>query len=180
MARFGVLHCGMDEIRAMEETMTHRRRLAGLIAAGVTALIAQAALAQGLPELDRALAKPDPNGELVADFNELVSAATNIAPASANADQDRAKAAEVRAILEDPNGVALAKDSAHRAAADAAAAEITRLAAALEQNIGDRLSADAKAGMVRDFKTVAQYMQIVHPNDLWFCQIHGTRVLLPC
>ena len=157
-----------------------KRMLAGVTAMTLAALIGQGALAQGLPELDRALAKPDPNGELVADFNELVSAATNIAPASAAADQDRAKAAEVRAVLQDPNGVAMARDSAHRAAADAAAAQITTLAASLEQNIGDRLSADAKAGMARDFKAVAQYMQIVRPNDAWYCQIHGTRVLLPC
>lgn len=126
------------------------------------------------------LAKADPNGELLADFNELVSAATNIAPPSAAADQDRAAAARVRAVLQDPAGIALARDSAHRAAADAAAAQITQLAATLEQNIGNRLSADAKAGMVRDFKTVAQYLQIVRPNQAWFCAIHGTRVLLPC
>jgi hypothetical protein len=162
----------------MEERMT--KRLVGSIALVVAALIGQNALAQGLPELDRALAKADPNGELVADFNELVSAATNIAPPSASMDQDRAKAAEVRAILQDPAGLAVARDSAHRAAADAAAAQITQLAASLEQNIGDRLSADAKTGMVQDFKTVAQYMQIVRPGDPWYCQIHGTRVLLPC
>lgn len=162
----------------MEERM--RKRLASATALAAMALIAQGALAQGLPELDRALAKADPAGELVADFNELISATTNIAPPSAAQDQDKAKAAEVRAALQDPNGIAMARDSGHRAAADAAAAQITALAATLEQNIGARLSADAKAGMVRDFKTVAQYMQIVRPNDLWFCQIHGTRVLLPC
>ena len=156
------------------------RMLAGAAALTVMALIGQGAMAQGLPELDRALAKADPAGELVADFNELVTAATNIAPPSAAPDQDKAKAAEVRAALQDPNGIAMARDSSHRAAADAAAAQITALAASLEQNIGDRLSADAKAGMVRDFKAVAQYMQIVRPNDAWFCQIHGTRVLLPC
>jgi hypothetical protein len=180
MARCGVLHPNKGEIWTMEERMTKRRMLAGAIAVTMAALMGQSALAQGLPELDRALAKADPNAELVADFNELVSAATNIAPASAAADQDRAKAAEVRAVLQDPAGVAMARDSAHRAAADAAAAQIAQLAASLEQNIGDRLSADAKAGMVRDFKTVAQYMQIVRPSDAWFCQIHGTRVLLPC
>jgi hypothetical protein len=157
-----------------------KRILAGLTALVTLAVIGHGVLAQGLPELDRALAKPDPAGELVAGFNELVSAATNIAPPSAAPDQDKAKAAEVRAALQDPNGIAMARDSGHRAAADAAAAQITALAASLEQNIGDRLSADAKASMARDFKTVAQYMQIVRPNDLWFCQIHGTRVLLPC
>jgi hypothetical protein len=154
--------------------------LAGATMLAAMALIGHGVLAQGLPELDRALAKADPGAELVADFNELVSATTNIAPASAAPDQDRAKVAEVRAALQDPNGIAMARDSAHRAAADAAAAEITRLAASLEQNVGDRLSGDAKAGLVRDFKTVAQYMQIVRPNDLWMCQIHGIRVLLPC
>ncbi len=154
--------------------------LTGATLLAAIALIGHGVMAQGLPELDRALAKPDPAGELVADFNELAAAATNIAPASATADQDRAKAAEIRAALQDPNGIAMARDSAHRAAADAAAAQITALAARLEQNIGDRLSADAKAGMVRDFKAVAQYMQIVRPNDPWFCQIHGTAVLLAC
>jgi hypothetical protein len=163
---------------SMEERM--RKHLLRGVVAVTAVLVAQGALAQGLPELDRALAKADPNAELVADFNELVSAATNIAPASAAADQDRAKAAEVRAVLQDPAGLALARDSAHRASADATAGQISQLAASLEQNIGDRLSADAKAGMVRDFKTVAQYMQIVRPGDAWFCQIHGTRVLLPC
>lgn len=157
-----------------------RNRLLMGVVTATAVLIGHGVLAQGLPELDRALAKADPNGELVADFNELVAAATNIAPPSASSDQDKAKAAEVRAALQDPNGIAMARDSAHRAAADAAAAQITQLAATLEQNIGNRLSADAKSGMVRDFKTVAQYMQIVRPNDLWFCQIHGTRVLLAC
>lgn len=160
--------------------MRKQRVLAGVTALAAMALIGHGVWAQGLPELDRALAKADPSAELVADFNELVSAATNIAPSSAAPDQDRATIAEVRAALQDPNGIAMARDSAHRAAADAAAAEITRLAATLEQNIGNRLSADAKTGMVRDFKTVAQYMQIVRPNYLWMCQIHGTRVLLPC
>ena len=160
--------------------MTKWRILGGAGVLAVAAVMGHGVLAQGLPELDRALAKADPAGELVADFNELVTAATNIAPPSANADQDKAKAAEVRAALQDPNGIAMARDSAHRAAADAAAAQINQLAASLEQNIGDRLSADAKAGMAQDFKTVAQYMQIVRPGDAWFCQIHGTRVLLPC
>jgi hypothetical protein len=160
--------------------MQKRRVLAGATMLAAMTLFGQSVLAQGLPELDRALAKADPGAELVADFNELVSAATNIAPASAAPDQDRAKVAEVRTALQDPNGIAMARDSAHRAAADAAAAQITQLAASLEQNIGNRLSGDAKAGMVQDFKTVAQYMQIVRPGDPWYCQIHGTRVLLPC
>jgi hypothetical protein len=164
----------------MEERMTKRRMFAGVTALTLAVLIGPSALAQGLPELDRALAKADAAGELVADFNELVSAATNIAPSSAAPDQDKAKAAEVRAALQDPSGIAMARDSAHRAAADAAAAQITQLSASLEQNIGDRLSADAKTGMVQDFKTIAQYMQIVRPSDPWYCQIHGTRVLLPC
>jgi len=160
--------------------MARRQVLTTLAALTTSMLIGHGALAQGLPELDRALAKADPAGELVADFNELVSAATNIAPPSAAPDQDKAKAAEVRAALQDPAGIAMARDSGHRAAADAAAARITELGASLEQNIGDRLSADAKTGMMRDFKTIAQYMQIVRPNDAWYCQIHGTRVLLPC
>lgn len=160
--------------------MRKRLELTGAAVLAAVLLTGQGALAQGLPELDRALAKADPAGELVAGFNELVSATTNIAPPSATTEQDRTKVAEVRAALQDPNGIAMARDSAHRAAADAAAAQITQLAAALEQNVGDRLSADAKAGLAQDFKTVAQYMQIVRPGDAWFCQIHGIRVLLPC
>jgi hypothetical protein len=160
--------------------MRKRQNLTGATMLVAMTLIGHSVFAQGLPELDRALTKADPAAELVAGFNELASAATNIAPPSANADQDRAKAAEVRAALQDPNGIAMARDSAHRAAADAAAAQITQLAGTLEQNIGDRLSGDAKTGMVRDFKAVAQYMQIVRPGDLWYCQIHGIAVLLPC
>src|SRR4051794_9661959 len=117
----------------MEERM-RKQLLAGATVLATVALIGHGALAQGLPELDRALAKADPAGELVADFNELISATTNIAPPSAQ-DQDKAKAAEVRAALQDPNGIAMARDSGHRAAADAAAAQITALAASLEQNI---------------------------------------------
>ena len=157
-----------------------RTRLILGVAAAATVLIGQAVLAQGLSELDRALAKPDPSGELLAGFNELASATTNIAPPSANADQDKAKATEVRAALQDPNGIAMAKDPAQRANAEAVAPQIAQLAQTMEQNIGDRLSADAKAGLVKDFKAVAQYMVIVRPGDLWYCQIHGTRVLLPC
>ncbi len=160
--------------------MRKRLVLTGAAMLAAVLMTGHGLMAQGLPELDRALAKADPSAELLADFNELVSAATNIAPPSAAPDQDRAKVAEIRAALQDPNGIAMARDSAHRAAADAAAAQITQLAATLEQNVGDRLSADAKTGLARDFKTVAQYMQIVRPNDLWFCQIHGIRVLLPC
>jgi hypothetical protein len=42
-----------------------------------------------------------------------------------------------------------------------------------------RLSGDAKAGMIREFKT-AQHLQLVHPADLWFWQFNGTCVLLAC
>jgi hypothetical protein len=161
----------------MEERM---RKLIGAAALGAMALIGQGVLAQGLSELDRALAKPDPAGELLAGFNELASATTNIAPPSATADQDKAKAAEVRAAIQDPNGIAMARDPAQRGNAESVAPQIAQLAQTMEQNIGDRLSADAKAGLVRDFKAVAQYMVIVRPGDLWYCQIHGTRVLLPC
>jgi hypothetical protein len=166
----------------MEDRMkTWKSRTGAMIGAGVLlALLGQGALAQGLAELDRALAKPDPSGELLAGFNELVSATTNIAPPSDSADQDKAKVAEVRTVLQDPHGVTFARDPARRADAEAVAPQIAELAATLEQNIGDRLSADAKAGLVNDFKTVAQYMVIARPGDLWYCQIHGTRVLLPC
>ena len=157
-----------------------RKRVLFGVSALAAVLIGQGVLAQGLSELDRALAKPDPSGELLAGFNELASATTNIAPPSANADQDRAKAAEVRAVLQDPNGIALARDPTQRGNAEAVSPQIAQLAQTLEQNVGNRLSADAKAGLVRDFKTVAQYMVIVRPGDLWYCQIHGTRVLLGC
>jgi hypothetical protein len=162
----------------MEDGM--RKRVLFGVSAVAAVLFGQGVLAQGLSELDRALAKPDPSGELLAGFNELASATTNIAPPSAAPDQDKAKAAEVRAALQDPNGVAMAKDPAQRGNAEAVSPQIAQLAQAMEQNIGDRLSADAKAGLVRDFKSVAQYMVIVRPGDLWYCQIHGTRVLLPC
>jgi hypothetical protein len=161
----------------MEERM---RKLAGAVALSAIMLIGQEVLAQGLSELDRALAKPDPAGELLAGFNELASATTNIAPPSATPDQDKAKAAEVRAAIQDPSGIAMAKDPAQRGNAESVSLQITQLAQTLEQNIGDRLSADAKAGLVGDFKAVAQYMVIVRPGDLWYCQIHGTRVLLAC
>lgn len=157
-----------------------RKRLILGIAAAATVLVGQSVLAQGLSELDRALAKPDPSGELMAGFNELASATTNIAPPSSSPEQDKAKAAEVRAALQDPNGIAMAKDPAQRGNAETVTTQIAQLAATMEQNIGDRLSADAKAGLVNDFKAVAQYMVIVRPGDLWYCQIHGTRVLLPC
>jgi hypothetical protein len=167
----------------MEEEMRKRvlfgvsALAAVLISLGLTG---QGVLAQGLTELDRALAKADPAGELLAGFNELASATTNIAPPSAAPDMDKAKAAEIRAVLQDPNGIALARDPAQRANAEAVAPQIAQLAATLEQNVGDRLSADAKTSLVRDFKAVAQYMVIARPGDLWYCQIHGTRVLLPC
>jgi hypothetical protein len=161
----------------MEERM---RKLAGAVALSAIMLIGQGVLAQGLSELDRALAKPDPSGELLAGFNELASATTNIAPPSAAPDQDKAKAAEVRAAIQDPNGIAMAKDPARRGGAEGVAPQIAQLAQTMEQNIGDRLSADAKAGLVNDFKAVAQYMVIIRPGDLWYCQIHGTRVLLAC
>jgi hypothetical protein len=155
-----------------------KRVLFGVSALAV--LIGQAVLAQGLSELDRALAKPDPSGELLAGFNELASATTNIAPPSSTPDQDKAKAAEVRAAIQDPAGIAMARDPAQRGKAEAVAPQIAQLAQTLEQNIGDRLSADAKAGLIRDFKAVTQYMVIVRPGDLWYCRIHGIRVLLPC
>ena len=157
-----------------------RKRMLLGVSAVAAVLIGQGVLAEGLSELDRALAKADPSGELLAGFNELASATTNIAPPSASPDQDKAKATEVRAALQDPNGIAMARDPGQRANAEAAAPRIAELAASLEQNVGDRLSADAKAGLARDFKAVAQYMAIVRPGDLWYCQIHGTRVLLPC
>jgi hypothetical protein len=158
--------------------MKKRQISTGAAVLAIALMIGCSAWAQAAPELGRALAKTDPAGELVADFNELVSAATNIAPPSAAPDEDRAKAKEVRGALQDPAGLAMARDPNRQAAA--AAPKIAALAASLDQGIGDRLSADARAGMVRDFKTIAQYMAIVRPDDTWYCAIHGLRVLLPC
>src|SRR6185295_9173977 len=93
---------------AMEDRM--RKRVLFGVSAAAAVLFGQGVLAQGLSELDRALAKSDPSGELLAGFNELASATTNIAPPSAAPDQDKAKAAEVRAALQDPNGIAMARD----------------------------------------------------------------------
>jgi hypothetical protein len=73
----------------MEEWM-RKRMLTGAALLAALALIGHGVSAQGLPELDRALAKADPGAELVADFNELAAAATNIAPSSATPDQDKA------------------------------------------------------------------------------------------
>ena len=99
--------------------MQMRKRVLAGVAMLAGVMIGSSVVAQGLSELDRALAKPDPSGELLAGFNELASATTNIAPPSASADQDRAKAADVRAALQDPAGIALARDPAQRANADA-------------------------------------------------------------
>ncbi len=158
--------------------MQMRKRMLAGAAMLASIMIGSSVVAQGLSELDRALAKPDPSGELLAGFNELASATTNIAPPSSTAEQDKAKVAEVRAALQDPSGIALAKDPAQRGNAEAVVPQIGQLATTMGTNIGDRLSADAKASLVRDFKAVAQYMVIVRPGDLWYCQIHGTRVLL--
>jgi hypothetical protein len=170
-----------------EMTMTKRQWLTGTAAFAAIALfgtgvLSSAALAQSAPELDRALSKADPGAELVADFNELASASANIATPSEAPDQDKAKAAEIRAALQDPAGIAAARDPTQRAAAQSGAAfqRIPDLAASLDQGIGTRLSADGRAGMVRDFKTVAEYLAITRPNDGWYCAIHGLRVLLPC
>jgi hypothetical protein len=160
--------------------MRKSRMLMGAVVLTSLAVMGHGVLAQNTPELDKVLNKADPAAELIADFNELASAATNIAPPSATADQDKAKVAEVRAALQDPAGLAMARDPSQRTAAASAAPQIEQLAASLEQNIGDRLSADAKAGMADDFKTVAQYMAVIRPTDVWYCGIHGLRVLLPC
>jgi hypothetical protein len=160
--------------------MRKPRMLMGVIVLTAAAVIGHGVLAEGTPELDKVLTKADPASELVADFNELVSAATNIAPPSAAADQDRAKAADVRAALQDPAGLTMARDPSQRTAAASAAPQIEQLAASLDQNIGNKLSVDAKAGMVDDFKTVAQYMAVIRPTDAWYCGIHGLRVLLTC
>jgi len=159
--------------------MTRRELLACTAAMTAWALMARAAFAQDFSALDRVLRRP---GELLDDFNELVSSTTNIATPSENPDADRAKVQEIRALLQDPANLGHAADPSLRAAAASrpAAQRIPQLAAQLDQAIGTRLSQDARAGVARDFQAVAEFMAVIRPDDPWYCEIHGLRVLLPC
>jgi len=166
--------------------MTKRRRalrdvFGGLVAFIATVLLAAGAGAQDYSALDRALGKANPSGELVANFNELVSAAANVSSVPP-AESDRAAADAVRATLQDPGALARAKDAAARSTAEAGAEfqQIPSAAAKLDQAIGSRLSADARKGMSTDFTTVAEYMAIVSPGSNWYCQIRPLGALVGC
>jgi hypothetical protein len=147
----------------------------------MTVFLAAGAGAQDFSRLDRALGKPDPSGELLANFNELVASAANIG-AVPPTDQDRAEADRVRALLQDPAGIARAQDQAARAAAQSSPVfqQIPTLAMRLDQAIGDRLSSDARTGMSNDFKAVAEYMAIVAPSEAWYCIIRPVGSLVGC
>jgi hypothetical protein len=147
----------------------------------LTMLLAAGAGAQDFSRLDRAPGKPDPSAELLANFNELVASAANIGSAPPT-DQDRAEADRVRALLQDPGGIARAQDQAARAAAQSSPAfqQIPALAMRLDQSIGDRLSSDARTGMGNDFKAVAEYMAIVAPGEAWYCIIRPVGALVGC
>ena len=159
--------------------MTRHKLLAGSVAIGMAAMVGGAALAQDFSALDRALRRPN---DLIDGFNELVASTANIAPPSQNADGDRAKAQEIRALLQDPANVGHAADPSLRAAAASSPAmqRIPDLAARLDQGIGTRLSQDARTGLVRDFQSVAEFIAIVNPNDAWYCEIHGIGALVGC
>lgn len=146
-----------------------------------TVLLAAGAGAQDTGPLDRALRKADPSAELVANFNELVSSAANIGGLPPT-DADRAEAEAVRAVLQNPSGIARAKDPTAREASQGSA-EFQQVAAAadrLDQNIGSRLSADARKGMSTDFTAVAEYMAIASPGSNWYCRIRPLGALVGC
>jgi len=162
--------------------MSKRQMLTGAAAIGAVVLCVNGVLAASLPSLDRVLRKADPGAELVADFNELVSTTNNIAPPSPSPDQDKAKAAEIRTLLQDPGAIAQAGDPSQRAIAENGPEmkQIPALASKLDQAIGTRLSADAKTGVVNDFTTISQFMAIAKPNANWYCGMSGLGVLLGC
>lgn len=139
------------------------------------------AAAQDFSALDRALGKANPSGELLGSFNELVASAANIG-STPPTDADRAAADQVRAMLQDPNAVARARDATARGAAQAGPEfqQIPGVAARLDQSIGTRMSADGRAGMARDYAAVAEYMAVVSPGSNWYCQIRPLGVLIGC
>jgi hypothetical protein len=139
------------------------------------------ASAQDYAALDRALGKANPSAELVANFNELVSAAANIGAAPATP-EDRTEAEQIRAVLQNPSGLTRAKDPTVREATQHSAEfqQIANAAAKLEQNIGTRLSADARAGMSTDFKAVAEYLAVISPGSNWYCRVKPLGALIGC
>ncbi|MES1150433.1 MAG: hypothetical protein ABUL54_00955 [Dongia sp.] len=166
--------------------MTKRRRafrdsFGGVAAFVASVLLAAGAGAQDYSALDRTLGKANPSAELVANFNELVSAAANVG-AVPPTESDRAAADAVRATLQDPGALARAKDPTARTAAQSGAEfqQIPGAAAKLDQAIGSRLSADARKGMSTDFTAVAEYMAIVSPGSNWYCQIRPLGALVGC
>jgi hypothetical protein len=168
------------------QRMSKRRRVSrdlfgGLIAFIATVVLAAGAGAQDYRQLDRALGKANPSAELIANFNELVSAAANVGSVPPT-DSDRAAADAVRATLQDPAALARAKDPAARNMAQGGEEfqQIPDAAIRLDRSIGTRLSGDARKGMVNDFKAVAEYMAIVSPGSNWNCQIRPLGALVGC
>jgi hypothetical protein len=165
--------------------MTKRRKFlnafGGVSACMATALLANGAGAQDYSALDRALGKGNPSAELVADFNELVSATANISSVPAT-EQDRTEAEQVRAVLQNPSGLTRAKDPTVREATQASAEfqQISTAAAKLDQSIGTRLSGDARKGMSTDFQAVAEYLAVVSPGSNWYCRIKPLGALIGC
>jgi len=153
----------------------------GTAALAATVLLAAGAWAQDYSSLDRALGKANPSAELVANFNELVSAAANVGSVPP-ADSDRAAADAMRQTLQDPGALARAKDPTARTTAQSGAEfqQIPAAAARLDQSIGSRLSADARKGMANDFTAIAEYMAVVSPGSNWYCQIRPLGSLIGC
>jgi hypothetical protein len=166
----------------MTNRQRKRRDMFGGVAAFVaTVLLAAGAGAQDYSALDRALGKTNPPAELVANFNELVASAANIGSVPPT-DADKAAAEAMRQTLQGPTALARAKDPTARATTQAGAEfqQIPTAAARLDQSIGTRLSADARTGMVNDFKAVAEYMAVVSPGSNWYCQIRPLGALTGC
>ncbi len=161
--------------------MIRRHWLTGSMILATAFCGAATALAQDYSQLDRALGKANPSGELLANFNELVASAANVGSV-APTDSDRAAAEAVRATLQDPGALARAKDPAARTAAQSGTEvqQIPALSSRLDQSLGSRLSADGRKGMTNDFQAVAAYMAIVSPGSGWYCQIHPLGALLGC
>jgi len=160
--------------------MTGRKLLMGMAALVATAFC-QAAIAQDYSALDRALGKPNPSAELISNFNELAASAANIGSVTPT-EADHAAADGVRALLQDPNALARARDPNAQAAAQSGAEfqQIPALAARLDQSIGTRLTGDARGSMRRDFSAVAEYMAVVQPGSNWYCQIRPIGALVGC
>lgn len=160
--------------------MTRRIWLTGMTILAMASGTATA-VAQDYAALDRALGKANPSAELIANFNELVSASANIATVPPT-EEDRTEAEQVRAVLQNPSGLTRAKDPLVREATQRSAEfqQISNAAAKLEQNIGTRLSGDARTGMSNDFKAVAEYLAIASPGSNWYCRVKPLGALIGC